>query len=111
MLRIIKVEEYDVMGFESETKYFKSLKKSKRYFKKLLKNHKNVLVSETECSYQGNPIEYSNQIEHDLFSEKATTGRHKSATLECWYSSQTDCGEEWDTTLITICLEEINIED
>lgn len=105
-MRIIKVEECNVMGFESENKYFNSLKKAKKYFKKLIKNHKEDLAKEDDCGYQNKPIEYE---EYDLFIEKPK-GRYKSANLECWYSSETDCGTEWDTTLISITLNEIKIE-
>lgn len=109
MLRIIKVEEIGMYGFESETKFFKSLKKAKKYFKELIKKHKEDLAEIGDCSSLEKPIEYYNYKKNELFIEKPT-GRNKIAKLECWYSSETDCGTEYDTEVITIYLNEIKIE-
>ena len=106
-MRIIKVEEIGSWGFQSGTKYFKSLNKAKKYFKQLIKSHKSELAEDDDCNYQDESIS---------FGDKPLVGVHKSgirrkrATLECWYSSETDCGTEWDTEPITIVLDEIVIE-
>ena len=106
-MRIIKVEEISSWGFESGTKYFKSLNKAKRYFKQLIKSHKGELAEDGDCSYQEKPISVEGKT---LIGVHKAGIRRKRITLECWYSSETDCGTEWDTEPITIALDEIVIE-
>ncbi|KZL88680.1 hypothetical protein [Clostridium magnum] len=108
MLRIIKVEEVDMYGFEGNTKYFKSLNRAKKYFKELIKSHKDDLAKE-DLSYLGKPLVYSDNSTKIVKNKPGI--RNKSASMECWYSSETDCGTEWDTHVITVNLEEILIEN
>lgn len=106
-MRIIKVEELNGWGFSSNTKYFSSLNKAKRYFKYLIKNHKSDLVEDEECSYQEKPIIYDNE---SVLSICTKSLRRKRANLECWYSSDTEYETEWNTHPITITLDEIVLE-
>lgn len=106
-MRIIKVEELSGWGFESGTKYFKSLNKAKRYFKELIKSHKGNLAEDEDCSHQEKAISVEGKSFEGMYKKGV---RRKRVNLECWYSSETDCGTEWDTESITIALDEITIE-
>lgn len=106
-MRVIKVEEIGKWGFESGTKYFKSLNKAKRYFKELVKSHKSELAEDEDCSYQEKPIIAEDKPLEGFYKPGI---RRKRVNLECWYSSETDCGTEWDTEPVTIALDEIVIE-
>ncbi|WP_275372695.1 hypothetical protein [Clostridium tertium] len=107
-MRIIKVEELSGWGFESGTKYFKSLNKAKKYFKQLIKSHKDDLANDEDCGHQEKPVVYEGKPFEDMYKKGS---RRKRVNLECWYSSNTECGTEYDTELITIALDEITIDE
>lgn len=101
MERIIKVEEIDMMGYSGDTKYFKSLKKAKRYFKKLFNKHKCELAESDDAV--------------EIINSKDTIGakgrRYKSIMMELIKESDSENGTEYDTEFITITLMQIYIED
>lgn len=105
MLRVIKVEEVDMVGYAGDTKYFSSLNKAKRYFKKLFDYNKSSLVDEGD-GFQSEPVYFRNFQETPRLKGK----RYKEASMEIWHSYETDCGTEWDTIIKSIVLEEIKIE-
>lgn len=105
MVRIIKVEEVDMMGYAGDTKHFTSLKKAKKYFKKLFNYNKSNLVDKGD-GFKSEPVYFRNFQETPRLKGK----RYKEVCMELWHSYETDCGTEWDTTIKSIVLEEIKIE-
>ncbi|WP_297429806.1 hypothetical protein [Clostridium sp.] len=105
MIRVIKVQEVDMMGYSGDIKYFISLKKAKRYFKKLFNRNKADLVSAYE-GYGEKPVYYRNTKS----TEKLKGRRYKEVCLECLTETTSENGTEYDTEIITISLEEIKIE-
>ena len=101
MIGIIKVEENDMMGYSGDIKYFKSLNKAKKYFKKLFNSHKVELVEDDDSvrfmNYKG------------LNPEKGK--RFNSVVMELMSENVSENGTEYDSEFITITLEEIKIED
>lgn len=104
-MRIIKVEEVDMRGYSGDIKYFISLKKAKKYFKKLFNYNKSNLVDEGD-GVQSKPVYIRNFQQTPRLKGK----RYKEACMELWHSCETDCGTEWDTSIVSIILEEIKIE-
>lgn len=51
MIRTIKVEEIDYVGFTGNTKYFQSLRKAKRYFKTLVNQNMDESVESLKDVY------------------------------------------------------------
>ena len=97
MIRIIKVEENDMMGYSGDIKYFKSLNKAK----KLFNSHKVELVEDDDSvrfmNYKG------------LNPEKGK--RFNSVVMELMSENVSENGTEYDSEFITITLEEIKIEE
>lgn len=104
-MRIIKVKELDFMGFEGNTKYFKSLNKAKKYFKSLVRLNKKNLVEDEECSYFKKAINYSDKPKY--IDKK---NRYRRVDIEIWNKCETEYGTEYYTQPLTVVLEEINIE-
>ena len=96
--RIIKVEESDIMGYTGNTKYFYSLNKAKKYFKKLYKQYIPDAADDYECT---------NQKQSVMWNKIISKGRKKDVSIEYWTSYETDCGTEHDTTIVFITLEEL----
>ena len=101
MIRIIKVKENDMMGYSGDIKYFKSLNKAKKYFKKLFNSHKVELVEDDDSvrfmNYKG------------LNPEKGK--RFNTVVMELMSENISENGTEYDLEFITITLEEIKIEE
>lgn len=103
-MRIIKVEEIDSRGYTGEVKYFKSINKAKKSFKKFIKKHKGELVKPEDAS-QEKPIMPVRKIPASRVAGK----RYKETALEC-YLEDSYCADEISET-ITILLEEIKVEE
>ena len=103
-IRVIKVQETDMMGYSGDTKYFTSLKKAKKYFKKLFNRNKADLVSADE-GYGEKPVSSAFKS-----TERLKGRRYREACLECLTENTSENGTEYDTEIITISLEEIKIE-
>lgn len=100
MERIIKVEVTDMMGYSGDTKYFKSLKKAKKYFKELFIRFKPELVDgEDSAMFTGN-------------SRRNRKGkRYKAVVMELMKEDVSENGTEYSSEFITITLEQIEIEN
>lgn len=99
MIRIIKVEETDMMGYSGDTKYFKSLKKAKKYFKELFVKYKPELVEDKDS------------VRFNKNKKLQGKGmRYKSVVMELMREEVSENGTEYDSEFITITLEEIKIE-
>lgn len=103
--RVIKVQEVDMMGYPGDTKYFTSLKKAKRYFKKLFNRNKSDVVNADE-GYSEKSVCYRNIKQN----EKLKGRRYKEVWMECLDVSTSENGTEYGTKIITILLEEVEIE-
>ena len=99
-LRIIKVEATDMMGYSGDTKYFKSLKKAKKYFKELFIKFKPELVEDKESVVF---------IDTRYLKDKGE--RYKSVVMELMSESVSENGTEYDSEFITITLEDTKIEE
>lgn len=99
MERIIKVEATDMMGYSGETKYFKSLKKAKKYFRELFIKYKPELVEDKDS------VRFN---QNDKLQGKGM--RYKSVVMELMREEVSENGTEYDSEFITITLEQIEIE-
>lgn len=100
MLRIIKVEATDMMGYSGETKYSKSLKKAKKYFKELFIKYKPELVEgDDSVMFTGNTC------------RNRKGKRYRSVVMELMSESLSENGTEYGSEFLTIRLEQIEIEN
>ena len=100
-MEIYRIEKQNMMGFPIEEKFFSSLDKALKEFKKTLRSYrKNGLAKEEDCAHLSKPIVRNKDlIGSNLIAEYM---------IEVWYKCSYEY-DEWDTTVEHLILEKVDV--